>query len=176
MNNQLVSIVATVVGPDRTGLVEILSNAISKNDGNWEESRMAHLSGQFAGMLRIELPEEKIPDLESDFRALSDEGLQVSMTRGTGKDAGSEERKSCTMVLVSHDRPGIVSEVSGILAGHGLNVEEFKSLCESAPMSGEILFRAEARLTGPGDLDIDEVRTGLEGLGSDFMVEIEEGD
>ena len=173
MSSQIVSIVATVVGPDRTGLVELLSKAVSRHGGNWEESRLAHLAGQFAGMLRIELSEAKVPELEADLRALSDEGLKVSVTRGKpDAEADLAVSKTWTLNLVGQDRPGIVAELSRVLAEHGLNVEELSTECESAPMSGEVLFKANARLSGSAALD--HVRDALEGIGPDLMVELEE--
>ena len=38
------SLVLTVVGPDRTGLVEALAHQISEAGGNWEASHMARHS------------------------------------------------------------------------------------------------------------------------------------
>jgi hypothetical protein len=38
------SIVLTVIGPDRPGIVELLSTTIAAHGGNWEQSRMAHAS------------------------------------------------------------------------------------------------------------------------------------
>jgi len=54
-----VSLVLTVIGPDRPGLVESLSQAIAQQEGNWLESRMARMAGQFAGILRVNIEEER---------------------------------------------------------------------------------------------------------------------
>lgn len=174
MNSPIVSIVATVAGPDRTGLVELLSSVVIRNGGNWEESRLARLAGQFAGMLRIEIQEASAAALEADLQALSAKGLTVFTTRGTGDDGNREPGKYWTLHLVGQDRPGIVSEVSRVLAGHGVNVEELNTECESAPQSGEMLFRAEARLKVSQNLDIQVVREGLERITPDLMVELSE--
>ena len=50
------NLVLTVIGPDRPGLVESLSRLVGEHGGNWTQSRMAHLAGQFAGILQIALP------------------------------------------------------------------------------------------------------------------------
>ena len=47
------SLVLTLIGPDRPGLVERVSDVVASHGGNWLESRMAHLAGQFAGKLDI---------------------------------------------------------------------------------------------------------------------------
>ncbi len=47
------SLVVTVIGNDRPGIVERLSEVVLGAGANWEESRMARLAGKFAGILRI---------------------------------------------------------------------------------------------------------------------------
>ena len=39
------SLVMTVMGEDRPGLVEALARTVSERGGNWLESRMSHLAG-----------------------------------------------------------------------------------------------------------------------------------
>ena len=67
----------TVIGPDRPGLVEELSKTIASHEGSWLESRMAHLAGHFAGLLRVECPDEKCAELVSALQNL--EGLSVQV-------------------------------------------------------------------------------------------------
>jgi hypothetical protein len=54
----------------------------------------------------------------------------------------------------------------------GVNVEELESSMDSAPMSGEALFVARARLLVPAALDLPTLRTALEGLGGELMVDL----
>ena len=49
----------TVIGPDRTGLVDAVAALVTEHGGNWLESRMSRLGGHFAGILRVEAPEER---------------------------------------------------------------------------------------------------------------------
>jgi glycine cleavage system regulatory protein len=77
---------------------------------------------------------------------------------------------------VGLDRPGIVREISQLLARHAINVEELSTDRISAPMSGEMLFRAQARVHVPGGADLTAVRAGLERLANDLMVEIKLAD
>ena len=49
------SLVMTILGPDRPGLVESLSSTIATHDGNWLESRMAQLAGHFTGMSEFDV-------------------------------------------------------------------------------------------------------------------------
>ena len=51
-------LVMTIIGPDRTGLVESVARVVADHGGNWLESRMCRLGGDFAGILRVEIPAE----------------------------------------------------------------------------------------------------------------------
>lgn len=168
------SLVITVIGPDRPGLVESLSRVINKHGGNWTRSRMAHLSGQFAGMLHVSLENEEVGNLKSALEDFTDQGLQVVLAEESA--ALPEETEADTVSLhlnlVGQDRRGIVREISRIFSGHGINVEELATEVESAPWSGEALFKADATLAAPGDTDLDQLRDDLESLAHDLMVEI----
>jgi len=58
------SLVLTLIGPDRPGLVDALAEVVENNGGNWVESRMAHLAGKFAGVLRINIAADKVDRLD----------------------------------------------------------------------------------------------------------------
>ena len=67
------SFVLTIIGPDKPGLVERLSDTVTEHGGNWLESRMAHLGGQFAGILRVSVPESQANDLRAALERLEKE-------------------------------------------------------------------------------------------------------
>jgi glycine cleavage system regulatory protein len=74
--------------------------------------------------------------------------------------------------LVGLDRPGIVRDISRAIAERGVNVEELESHTSSAPMSGETLFHATAWLRPPREGSADELRSALEKLADELMVEL----
>ena len=80
--------------------------------------------------------------------------------------------RTLDLKLVGLDRPGIVREISQLLANSGANVEELSTDRTSAPMSGEMLFVAKARVRLPNDSDLANLRAALERLANDLMVEI----
>jgi glycine cleavage system regulatory protein len=164
-------LVLTLLGPDRPGLVELVAGIVAKHKGNWLESRMTHLAGQFAGLLRAELPESELPAALAALAALEARGLKVIATAATRTNAAAAE-KTMTLELVGLDRPGIVREISQLLASSGVNVEELVTDRKSAPMSGEMLFEARARVRVSAGTNIPSLRAGLERLASDLVVEI----
>ena len=64
------SLVLTICAHDRPGVMKLISNTIAQCDGNWLESRMARLGGQFAGIVRVECSEEKLSQLRENLKAL----------------------------------------------------------------------------------------------------------
>lgn len=167
-----VSLVLTLLGPDRPGLVERLSQVLVANHGNWVESRMAQLAGHFAGILRVELPAERVSAFKAACQALGTEGLQVLLVDADNPSAKAPSKRILRLELLGHDRPGIVREISQALARHDINVEELNTGVESAPMSAEMLFFAKARLAVPAELSMDGLAKLLEPIGNDLMVDI----
>ncbi|MCX8156912.1 MAG: ACT domain-containing protein [Verrucomicrobiae bacterium] len=166
------TLVMTIIGPDRPGLVEQVAALVAAHGGNWLESRMAHLGGQFAGILRVAVPPEQQAALENALRQLHQAGLHVVAQAGPTPPAASPAGRLLRLELVGHDRPGIVRDISRVLAAHNVNVEELETGCESAPMSGEILFRAQAQISVPPACDLAALRAALEKIAADLIVDL----
>ncbi len=164
-------LVMTVIGPDRPGLVDSVASLVAEHGGNWLESRMSRLGGQFAGILRVEVPGDKEPSLVAALKKLDAQGLTVVVHSDQPKPPPASPRQNL-LEIVGQDRPGIVRQISHVLAGFGVNVEELQTECASAAMSGETLFKARARLSLPASCDADEVRQKLERIAEDLIVEI----
>jgi glycine cleavage system regulatory protein len=57
------SLIVTVIGEDRPGIVDQISDVVLAAGANWEESRMARLAGKFAGILRVSVDPARAADL-----------------------------------------------------------------------------------------------------------------
>ncbi len=167
-----VSLVLTVISPDRPGLIEALSESVASHQGSWVESRMARLDGQFAGILRVRVPENRVEALSLDLRALEPRGMWVVIARSEAISVDPDARL-LRLELLGSDRPGIIREISAALASRGINVDELRTEVVSAPMSGELLFRASAELWVPPTLDLERLRKDLEALAHELMVDID---
>lgn len=164
-------LVLTVVGKDRTGLISSLSKQIADNGGNWLESKMCRLGGEFAGILRIQVPLEKEQVLVKTLNSLQADGVTIIIHPDETTQI-AETTKSVSLSLMGQDRPGILYQISTALARQNINVEELETECSSAPMSGEMIFKATARLEIPESCVLAELRRELEEIGSELMVEI----
>jgi glycine cleavage system regulatory protein len=177
----MIDLVLTLIGTDRPGLVEAVAQTVADRGGNWLESRMIHLAGKFAGILRVEVPLGQADALARALEGLGATGLRVvaasserAAPAGAAPAGGatSAEGRVMDLELIGLDRPGLVREISQLLARYEVNVEELTTDRTSAPMSGEMLFRANARVRVPAHIDAAHLRGSLERLASDLTVEI----
>src|SRR5207248_361112 len=165
------SLVMTVIGRDRPGLVDSLAGLVAQYGGNWLESRMSRLGGQFAGILRVQVSREQEAGLVGSLTELQRDGLTVVVhsERPKFEEPGGP---IVFLEIVGQDRPGIVHQISHALASHGVNVEELQSECGSAAMSGETLFKARARLHLPISCNLAALRQELEKIAADLIVDL----
>jgi len=163
-------LVLTVIGKDRHGLVELVAQIIVNHKGNWLESRMCRLGGEFAGILRVEVPSENEKRLADALNKLAESGITV-VIRKDQSDKVDVPSIIANLEVVGQDRPGIIYQISNTLAKYYVNVEELTTEYKSAPMSGENLFMARARLRIPASIDINHLREELEKIGNDLMVD-----
>jgi len=164
------SLVVTVIGNDRPGIVERLSDVVLAAGANWEESRMARLAGKFAGIVHIGVAAATADALASGLRALTSDGLTIVVE--SSREAQAVAFRTVRLELVGNDHPGIIRDISRVLAQQHVNIEELETTVSGAPMSGEQLFRARAQLRLPASVTTDSLRGKLEVLAGDLMVDI----
>jgi glycine cleavage system regulatory protein len=164
------SLVMTVIGNDRPGLVDSVASIVAEHGGNWLESRMSRLGGQFAGIVHVEVPADGEPALTKALKTLDAHGLTVVVH--ADKPQAIVGQRTNILEIVGQDRPGIVRQISHTLAESGVNVEELHTECASAAMSGETLFKARAVLNIPESCDVAKLRQNLEKIAADLIVEI----
>ncbi len=169
----MATLVLTVIGDDRAGLVNAVAEVVARHGGNWEQSQMAELAGKFAGIVLI-----TVPDTASEALIAALEPLQGMLDISAQVGAPAAEpapSATCRFVLdlVGSDRPGIVREITDVLASHGVNIDTLRTETRDAPMSGGRLFEAHALLEAPAATDVGALRVALERLADELMVDIE---
>jgi glycine cleavage system regulatory protein len=160
----------TCVGDDRPGLVSDLSAPISAHGASWERSQMARLAGKFAGILLLEVDDDRADALAADLTALAEVGLHVTAERTDQPTVVQSVRLQ--LDLIGADHPGIVAEISAALAAARIGIEELTTDVRDAPMAGGMLFEAQAVLDAPVSTEMDQLRSTLETLADELMVEI----
>ena len=166
------AVVLTVIGADRPGIVESLSQVVAAHEGNWVESSMSSLAGKFAGILLLEVPTANAGALLADLSALKETGLQIVAELSAAAGGQEVNDREFSLELVGQDRPGIVRDITRIFANHQVNVEELSTECQSASMSGEELFIANAVVRIPRSVSLVDLQDELEHLANELMVDI----
>ena len=165
-------IVLTVLAEDQPGIIQTVSNVLKQYGGNWDQSSMSSLAGQFAGILLASVPEKHAGECVKALHGLKKAGLQV-LAHISDEPQEDKATSQYSLDLVGNDRPGIVHDITTLLAGHGVSVLDLETRVESASMAGGALFRASATLEVPHPVDVDILADDLEELANDLMVDIQ---
>ena len=165
------SIVLTIIADDQPGIIETVSKTLNQHGGNWTQSSMSSLAGQFAGILLASVPEEKTESCLAGLHALEALGLRIT-THVSDVQIDTGKTHEYVLELVGNDRLGIVHDISQVLAAHKVSVNEFETSVEGASMGGGDLFRARAQLSIPEACDLFVLENELEDIANDLMVEI----
>lgn len=165
-----VTLIITVLGDDRPGLVESISSVLNEFGGSWTESRMVHLAGKFAGLLQITLSETKVDMFKTKLAALESQQLTIAIEESANIIAIPD--KIINFEILGQDRPGIIRDITQQLSKLQINIEELNSEIKQASMSGETLFSAKMKLGLPEDVSVEAVKDILEEMSDKFMVDV----
>lgn len=165
----MTTLVLTVIGDDRSGIVKALAEVVAGHDGNWERSQMAELAGAFAGIVVVNLPDERAAAFTATVEALPDLTITV---HDADASAAVEPDSRITVELLGNDRPGLVRELSAVFTEHGLSIEELETGTYDAPMAGGRLFEALLVVPVVPGTDAAALRADLEKLAMELMVDI----
>jgi methionyl-tRNA formyltransferase len=165
------SLIATVTGSDRPGVVSLISERAQGFGANWAGSRIATLEGQLAGLVRFEVPEASAEPLAAALRALESSGVRVQVTKEE-RIVAPAGRRVVKLELVGHDRPGIVSDLSGNLARRRVGIEDLHTEIVDGDTPADHLFKVRALLVVPASVSNEELRTALEPLTKEMTVDI----
>jgi glycine cleavage system regulatory protein len=163
--------ILSAIGTDRPGLTQALAEAVHGAGGNWLESHLSHLGGQYVGAVLVEIAEDRMAELEAAARDVDRQGLHVKVIPANEglSDAAGDTLK---IELVGQDRPGIVREMTSALVPLGVNIEDLVTGIENSAWSGDRLFRAAARLSVPRGVSLDQVQDALEAISAEIIVDL----
>jgi glycine cleavage system regulatory protein len=164
--------VITLIGADRPGLVRAIAQEVAAANGDWLESRLAALAGKFAGVVQVAVPEANGPALIAQLKTLEAQGLHISIEAGSRSGVAEPAGRVLQLDLIGQDHPGIVRDIARLLAEHQVTVDELETGTASGAFSGETLFKAHARLRLPPQLSTAELRSLLEALANELMVDV----
>jgi glycine cleavage system regulatory protein len=162
-------VVLSVTGSDRPGLTSALSEAVLAAGGNWKEGHLSRLGGLYVGSVLVELEAGNVAKLVNQVQAIDAAGLNVVINPAGSAPEG--ERPHLLFELIGQDRPGIIRQVTTILADLGANIERLSSGEETGAWGGEHLFRAQVLVTLPDSVSPEDAQQALEEISSEIMVD-----
>lgn len=163
----------SVIGPDRPGLVDRVSAAVVRAQGNLEDSRMAVLGSDFVIMMLCSVEEARTDLLKEELaRACQELGLALSVKATTPRAANAPDRLLRVDVR-GMDHEGIVHEVANYLVQQGASVESLESHVSPAPHTGTPMFHMDVRLAVPASASLSAIREKLADLGQELAVDVE---
>lgn len=163
-------LIIAFIARDRPGVVEQLAAIVTDNNGNWLESRMAHLAMTFTGVIRVSMSEANTNALSQALSALEEDGFEIMM-----KNTSTGEPTTLPVIdfqIQGPDRKGIVHELTRTIASLGASVEEMETRLDSAPVSGEPLFAADTKVRLPDGLSEEDFRDALENSADALFVDV----
>jgi len=160
-------IVISCIGADQAGLVESLSKSISQHHGNWKISSLHHLSGFFAGVIEAEVEKEHCSTLITALHNIKGLNCQIEIADSNL----SEVKTNLVLELTANDRVGIIQDISSVILQQGGNLIKLVSSQESAPHTGQLMFKAKAQIAA-NEESVDDLIEALEQIADDLMVDI----
>lgn len=166
-------LVFSLLGADRTGLVDQLSNAVTSSGGNLEEARMAALGSEFAVMMLVRVDTAQREALEKAVRERA-ETLQMSLQiKETRPPHEGSARHDVTVCVTGADHEGIVHPVVNWLAAQGCSIVNLASHVSPAPHTGTMLFTMTLQVVAPSALSRADMQRGLTTVGDRLNVDVD---
>ena len=161
------------IGPDRPGLVSRFSSVIHNNGGNFEDSRMATLAGDFALIVLFSADDDKMEEIRNECKKIEDE-LSVSCHfRKPGHKAAEQSAAIWKFEATGHDQPGIVSRLSTAMATMGVSVIAMDTSVINMAFIGTPMFKVSGQISIPETIESATLRDTLEDVCEDMALVME---
>lgn len=166
----MTTLVLTVVGDDRAGLVAAIADVVDAHGGNWERSSLAELAGMFAGVIEVSVAPDRLDDLRAALSAM--DGLITVAVPGSSRATDAAAPRTLSFTVLGNDHPGIVRDISAALSAHGVTIDRLETRTLDAAMAGGRLFEAVVEARAEASVDLSAVVDELERLASEIQVDV----
>ncbi len=170
------SLVVTVMGRDRPGIVRALSDRAQRHGANWTVSHMARIAGEFAGMAHFDVPRDKAKALADALCALESSGLKVAVATSQVATGAPPGWRGFDFEFVGDDRVGIVADLTRVLAARGVSIERLNTETLKRQSPAKSRFKVAAHLLVPVAVDVESLRAELGELARSLMADVQLGE
>ena len=151
----------TAIGPDRTGLVRDLSQAISTSGGSILQSRMTTLGQEFAMLVLVSANWHAIKKVEEALANLHESTDLTITARETRERPKPAPAIPYSIDIVSIDQEGIVAKLASFFAGRNIEIADLNTRQYNAAHTGAAMFSVRMAVNIPAS-------THLAGLREEF--------
>lgn len=152
------NLVISVLGKDRPGIVNELSECILDAGGNIADSRMSVLGGDFAVILMVSGNWNSIAKIESQLAQLA-ETLDMTITsRRTEQRPVRRDLLPYGVDVVALDHPGIVHHLASFFSAREINIQGMDTSTYCAAHTGTPMFNVHMTVEIPARLHIATLR------------------
>jgi glycine cleavage system regulatory protein len=150
----MIELVLTIIGRDRAGVVASLADVVRFHDGNWKRSEMAEIAGTFAGVVVVEVGDDRVDELLTNLLVLRDQGLHVTAQQ-VEEPVVAPDAEEVRLRLTGDDRPGVVHEISTAISDAGISISRLGTVTDLPSEDGAKRFEITIQLSLPVGTDLD---------------------
>ena len=164
-----------VLGTDCTGIVADISKALFEVGANINDSSHTIIGNQFAMLLLISTESSYTVDaIKEAFKQVSkDRNLTIHVHKLQRDDVyrkNTDPGQLCVIHLYGADKPGIVFQVTNLLAKHHINITDLSTRRFGSESNPIYIMYLEAEV--PNEVDTRKLGSELNKLAENLSVEI----
>jgi glycine cleavage system regulatory protein len=157
----MIELVLTIIGRDRAGVVAELADVVRFHEANWKRSELAEISGTFAGVVVVDVDDDRADELLTNLVILRQQGLHITAEQ-IEAPVDVPDAQPVRLRFTGDDRPGILHEISTTISQFGVSISRMGSALDTA---GDVdRFEITTELVVPLDVDLDAVIDAISSL------------
>lgn len=163
-NNNEIQLVISAIGTDRPGIVNELSQIITRQQANIDDSRMTVLGGEFAIILLISGSAEALTNIDKILQQqasvlnLSIISKQTDANSAATKSDLANNSLPYLVEVLAIDNPGIVYKLADFFSTQDINIQSMQTNRYQAPHTGTQMFAIDMVIAIPENIMISELR------------------
>ena len=152
----MIELVLTIIGRDRAGVVASLADVVRFHEADWKRSELAEIAGTFAGVVVVEVGDDRVDELLTNLLVLREQGLHVTAQQ-VEEPTVAPDAEEVRLRLTGDDRPGVVHEISTAISEAGISISRLGTVTDLPGEGGGRRFEITVRLAVPVGADLDAV-------------------
>lgn len=170
-SDRMIELVLTIIGRDRAGVVAELADVVRFHEANWKRSELAEIAGTFAGVVIVDVDDDRVDELLTNLLILREQGLHITAQQ-IEEPAEAPEAQNVRLRFTGDDRPGIVHQISTTISEFGINILRLGTAVEASGADRGSTFEITTHLSVASGVDLDAAIEAIEQLSGDLGIEL----